>query len=618
MQNTTQASLSLLFFSFSSFLQAEVIEKTDPAETTLSPITITATRTEKETNLVSSTVIKRADIERLQVNSVEEALRGIAGVNMTNTGGLGKGTAIFLRGTDPSHILVLIDNVRVGSVTAGTTAFESLPITEIDSIEVIRGAKSSLYGSEALGGVIHIHTRKGANTAFKPTLSASIGSHNRYRYSGGVSGQKDNTWYNLNLSHEQTQGFDAKSGGLTPDNDGYSNHSGSFRLGHNFSDRLLIEANALYAAGHNEYDITPFWGVGDEFAKNTYVQQVFGGQIKFKATDFWTMTFKAGESRDRYNDKSIYAGIFDSSRFSSSFQNDFTLAKDHLLTVGYDFLADEVSSTEKFSTSQRDNHAGFAQYQGQLDGHQLNLGVRFDHNQQFGDYTTWNAAYGYQFLDAFNITASYATAFKAPTFNSLYWPASPWYSGNPNLSPERSKNYEVGINGKHDWGSWAVNFYQIDIKDLIAFDSTTSTPNNISSARIRGMDATANAQILGFNVQGNLTLLDPENKENGINHGKVLLRRAQQIFRLDVDKRIDNFSAGASFRAEGRRFDNIANTQRVAGFATLDLRAEYTLFNQLTLQAKVNNILNKQYQTVKGYNTDDLNVFFTLRYTPDI
>jgi vitamin B12 transporter len=622
MQHTTQTGLSLLLLSFSTLLQAEVVEKSESAETVLSPITVTATRTEKETSLVSTTTIKRADIERLQVNSVEEALRGIAGVNIANNGGMGKTTSIFMRGSNSDHVLVLIDGVRVGSVTLGTTPFENIPINEIDSIEVVRGPKSSLYGSEALGGIIHIHTRSGANKKFKPVLSVSAGSHDHYRYSAGASGTIEDSWYNLNVTHEQTQGFNSCDSGLSsgcyaiePDHDGYNNHSGSVRVGHKFSDRVLVEGQALITNGYNEYDGSIYSG-----NQSNFNQQVFGGQVKLKATDFWNFTFKAGDSIDQ--SKSKYNGefldYFNTERFSLSAQNDFTLAENHLLSVGYDFLSDNVKSSQKYAESQRNNHAGFAQYQGQLDEHQLNLGVRFDHNQQFGDHTTWNAAYGYHFLDAFNITASYATAYKAPTFNQLYYPNF----GSPDLMPERSKNYEVGINGKHDWGQWAVNFYQNDIKDLIIFDPNNNyLPSNISAARIRGMDATASTQVFGFNVQGNLSLLSPENrgdKGTAANAGKILPRRAQQIFRLDVDRRFDDFSAGASFRAEGRRFDDPANTQRIGGFATLDLRAEYTLLKQLTLQAKVNNILNKQYQTVKGYNTDDLNVFFTLRYTPDI
>jgi len=610
MQHPFISPFSVFLLSFSAIVSAqeEIVE-------TLSPITVTATRTEQASQLVSTTVIKRADIERLQLNSVEEALRGIAGVNITSNGGLGKATSVFMRGTNSDHVLVLIDGVRVGSATTGTTAFQDLPLSEIDNIEVVRGAKSSLYGSEAIGGVIHIHTRTGAKNGFTPVLTASIGSHNRYRASIGAAGKDEKSWYNLNATHEQSQGFNSCDSGLKYgcfanqlDHDGFNNHSGSLRLGHRFSERLLVEFNSLYTHGYNEFD-------GGAQNQERFSQQVIGGQVKFKATDFWNLTVKAGESRDRAKNKldGVYKTSFNTARLSVSAQNDFTLAENNMLSLGYDYLSDEVKSSTQYVQTKRDNHAGFAQYQGRYQDHQLLLGGRFDHNQQFGDHTTWNAGYGYHFLDAFDISASYATAYKAPTFNQLYYPGF----GSASLTAEKSKNYETGISGKHDWGNWAVNFYQIDIKDLIAFDSTF-TPKNISSARIRGMDITASTQLAGFNLQSNLSLLDPRSKETGANAGKLLPRRAQQTFRLDVDKRIDDVSAGASLRAEGRRFDDLANTRRVAGFVTLDLRAEYTLLKQLTLQAKVNNILNKQYQTVAGYNSDDLNLFFTLRYTPNL
>lgn len=615
MQNTTQFSLSLLLLSFSPFLQAE---ESEGAETTLSPITVTATRTAQDTKLVSSTVIKRADIERLQINSVEEALRGIAGVNMTNDGGLGKNTSLFLRGTNSSHVIVLIDGVRVGSISDGRTAFQDLPINEIDTIDVIRGAKSSLYGSEAIGGVIHIHTRRGADKAFKPVLSASIGSHDRYRYSAGASGTIEKSWYSVNFTHDRTHGFNACDGlgGFSygcytnePDKDGYRNYSGSARAGYKFSEKLLVETNFLYATGDNEYD-------GSYQNQGQFVQQVIGGQAKYKATDFWTMTFKAGQSRDRsqnYKDD-VLVSAFNTERFSLTAQNDFTLAEGHLFTVGYDYLADQLKTSADFVQSKRDDHAVFTQYQGEYENHQLLAGFRHDENQQFGSYNTWNVAYGYTFLNDFTFSASYGTAFKAPTFNDVYAPT--YWGANPNLKPETSKSYEVSLKGKHDWGKWEINHYGNYINNLIVSDTNWNLAN-ISQARIRGIELIGETRLYGFDVRGNLSFLHPENREYGANAGKILNRRAEQIFRLDVDKRIDEFSAGATFRAEGRRFDDVANQQRVGGFATLDLRAEYTLLKQLTLQAKVNNILNKQYQTVKGYNTDDINVFFTLRYAPN-
>jgi vitamin B12 transporter len=618
MQHSIQASFSLLFLSISSILHAESVEKSESADTILSPITVTATRTERETKLASTTLIKRADIERLQVNSVEEALRGIAGVNLTNEGGVGKNTSVFLRGTNSSHIIVLVDGVRVGSVSDGRTAFQDLPINEIDSIEVIRGAKSSLYGSEAIGGVIHIHTRQGANSIAKPVFSASIGSHDRYRYSAGASGKIEKSWYNVNFTHDRTHGFNAcdGKGGFSygcftdePDKDGYQNYAGSARLGYQILDNLLIEGNFLYASGHNEYD-------GFFQNEGKFVQQIIGGQLKYQPFDFWTITFKGGQSRDRSQNfkDGVFSSAFNTERLTLNVQNDFKLSEGHLFSVGYDYLDDQLKTSYDYTQAKRDDHGVFAQYQGEYDNHQFVAGFRHDENQQFGSYNTWNVGYGYTFLNNYTFSASYGTAFKAPTFNDVYAPLG--WGASPDLKPETAKNYEVSFKGKHDWGKWEINHYGNYINNLIISDSLWQLAN-ISKARIYGVELIGETQIEGFNIRGNLSLLKPENREEG-NTDKILNRRAQQIFRLDVDKKIDDFSFGTTVIAEGRRFDDKANTQRVGGFATLDLRAEYTLFKQLTLQAKVNNILNKQYQTVKGYNTDDLNFFFTLRYSPEL
>ncbi|MGR9052954.1 MAG: TonB-dependent receptor domain-containing protein [Gammaproteobacteria bacterium] len=609
MQRFFYSSLVLAGVSFSAQADEQLLA--------LSPMTVTATRTEHDSRLVSTLVITREQIEKRQINSVEEALRGMAGINIANNGGLGKNTSIFLRGTESDHVLVLIDGVRVGSVTTGTTAFEHLPIYEIDHIEVVRGPRSSLYGSEALGGIIHIHTRRGADRPVQPNFSVGAGSHDRFRASGGVSGDIGDSWYNLNISHQKSNGFNSCSSGFNfgcfsvePDNDGYRNESGTARAGHKFGDFLLLEGHALYASGRSEYD-------GSEFSGNVldFVQQTVGGQAKMRFADFWHTTLKVGESKDRADThfNEIDTGRFNTTRVSFSVQNDFYPADNHVVSLGYDYLDDSVDTSNALSETSRDDHGLYAQYQGDIGQQQIVLGFRDDHNQQFGRYDTWNAAWGYSFDNGLQLSASYGTAFKAPTFNELYFPSF----GNPNLSPERSRSYELGVSGRHFDIDWAVNGYLTYISQLIAFDSSF-TPQNISRSRIAGVELTASGRLFDFDVSAQLSFLQPENLGSGENKGNVLPRRAEKTFRLDVDRRFGPLGFGATVVAEGRRFDDLANARRLGGFVTLDLRTEYQPLEEVVLQAKVNNVLNKQYQTVAGFNTDDLNVFFTVRYTPKL
>ncbi|NOR81178.1 MAG: TonB-dependent receptor [Methyloprofundus sp.] len=584
---------------------------------TLSPLTVTATRSQHDSRLVSSTLITRQDIERKQLNSIEQALRGIAGINIVNNGGLGKNTSVFLRGTESDHVLVLIDGVRAGSATSGGAAWQHLPISEIDSIEVIRGPKSSLYGADAIGGVIHIHTRNAATStsAINPVFSAGGGNYGHYRLTGGVSGAVDQAWYNAHLSYQQNEGFNSCAGALDygcftnePDRDGYQNYAGSLRIGYRFTDWLSLEGHALYSGGETEFD-------GSFVNESDFTQLIYGGKATIQAMDFWRIDLTGGESRDESTNflNGTKQSTFDTQRVSFSALNHFNLAEDHLLSLGYDFQNDSIDSTANFAATSRHNHAVFIQYQGQLANNQFNLAYRSDFNQQFGQNSTWNASWGYAFDNGIMVSASYGTGFKVPTFNELYFPDF----GNSNLNPEKSESYEIGVSGEHHNWNWSLNGYLTYISDMIAYDSSIFAPNNLSAARIMGLEAMIGAQLYGFDMQANYSALDPESMDSAT-FGNVLPRRAQQTFRFDIDRKLGNASIGSTLNVEGRRYDDLQNTRRIDGFVTWDLRAEYQFYESVTLQGSVNNILNTQYQTAAGYNSAGTTVFFSLRYAPKI
>ncbi len=593
---------------------------------TLAPVTVTATRSPTDSKLVSSTLISRTDIERRQLKSVEEALRGVAGINIANSGGVGKQTSVFMRGTASKHVLVLIDGVRIGSATLGTSPWQHLPISEIESIEVIRGPKSSLYGADAIGGIIHIHTRNAQTetTAFKPTFSVGGGTYGHTKVQGGLSGKHNNTWYNLNISHEQTEGFNSYANNKLdfmgnvesePDLDGYENHSGSVRVGHAFDEWLTVQGYLMYSTGDTEYD-------GSFQNQTDYTELSYGGEASIKAADFWRIDLSGGESRDESNNfhDDIYSSTFDTQRVSFAAINHFTLHPKHLLSLGYDFQNDSIDTSDTYTEDSRNNHAVFIQYQGEWRNNTINLAFREDFNQQFGANETWNAGWGYQFDAGISVSASYGTAFKAPTFNDLYSP----FGGNTALSPEQSETYEVGIKGEHQQWHWALNGYLTYIDNLIAWapaptdnDPFRWAPSNINQARIMGLEAIIGGQVYGFDLLANYSALKPQSMDSA-NFGKVLPRRAQQVFRLDIDRKLGDASMGTSINYEGRRFDDAFNSTRVAGFATWDLRAEYQFFEQLTAQASVKNVLNNHYQTAAGYNSAGTTFFFNLRYTPKI
>lgn len=204
--------------------------------------------------LAAVTVIEREEIERKQFSSLQDLLRTIPSISYVNTGGLGQTTGLSIRGTNSNAVLVMVDGQKLASATTGQTAIEHLPIDQIERIEVVRGPRSSLYGSEAVGGVIQIYTRKGTADGIKPYASLKYGSHETYDANVGVDIRKENTWMSASLAGLKTQGLDVLTSKTEEDKDGYENVSASLKAGHQFNELFAIEVNALHVQGEAEYD----------------------------------------------------------------------------------------------------------------------------------------------------------------------------------------------------------------------------------------------------------------------------------------------------------------------------------------------------------------------------
>ncbi len=579
------------------------------------PIVVTATRTAKtaDETLASVTVITRADIEREQARSFGDLLRGVPGIGISNNGGLGKATSLFLRGTESDHILVLIDGVKVGSATLGTAPFQHIPLDQIERIEIVRGPRSSLYGSEAIGGVIQIFTRKGGGE-LKPTFRIGGGSYASYDGFLGISGGGERAWFNLSVGGEGTEGFDACEGNLSAgcyaddsDDDGYRNLSGSLRGGYRFSDSLELDLHTLYVQTDTRYD----GGFSD---KTESIQQITGMIVRLVPIEEWRMTLSGGSSRDdsqNYKGGS-YASRFTTLRDSFSLQNDFKIGKEQLLSLGGDYWNDRVGGTTDYEVTSRDSKGVFIQYQGRFGSNNLQFSLREDDNEQFGNKTTGDVAWGYNFRNGVRLTTSYGTAFKAPTFNELYFPGY----GNSDLRPEESISYELGLDGDASWGWWKLSLYETVIDQLIAFDTTTFAPGNVDEARIRGLEGETNFRLGEWRVAGAFTLLDTENRSKGDNEGNTLPRRAGQTLRIDADRAWGKIQFGATLLAVGKRYDDLANKRELEAFNTLDLRVEYTLEKAWLIQVRVENLLDEEYQTAAFYNQPGRGAYLTLRYSP--
>ena len=588
--------------------------------TDLDGVVVTGARTTvtQDASLVSTSVITREDIERLQPASLPELLRTVPGVSLSNNGGPGKESSLFVRGAESDHLLVLVDGIKVGSATAGKAALQDIPVEQIERIEIVRGPFSSLYGSEALGGVVQVFTRR-PNSGFSPEASVGIGNLGTRRATAGVGGRGERGWYSLNLAHDTTNGINACRPAPTPfagcgidepDRDGYTNNSVSAQAGYRFSEAWDADARVLQADGRNEYD-------GGFTNESHVVQQVTGARLGY-ATEGLKLTAKVGQAKDRSRDfhDEVFMSEYETLRSVASLQADIS-AGAGMFTVGLDWLRDEVDSTDAYDVDDRTNRAVFGQWQQAFGAHALQASLRRDDNEQFGGKTTGSVAWGWDFTDALKLTARYGTAFKAPSFNDLYYP----YFGNPNLKPETSETAELALRGKHGWGGWSVNAYQTRVDDLIGYDPTLvdaqhpwGQPNNIDRARLRGVELSADTTLAGWDLRGSAHWLDARDDSGGFNQDNLLPRRARQSGRIDADRRFGRFSAGASVQGIGERFDEVYNATRLPGYATTDLRVGWAIDDAWSLRLTASNVFDREYETAAYYRQPGRTYLLTLRY----
>jgi vitamin B12 transporter len=617
--------------------------QTDPAQNTvdLPEMVVTATRSEipKKQLSAASTVYTRKDIERLQVKTFPELLRGTTGLDMTQIGGLGQPTSVFMRGTNSSHVLVLVDGIKIGSATLGVTPFEFVPIDQVERVEIIRGPQSSLYGSEAIGGVIQIFTRKGG-TSEKPqfSLDAGGGSYDTYRTTGNVNGKWKKSWYNLGASSIGTEGINARQaipgpfGFSQPDRDGYQNTAMNARAGHRFDNNAEIDAFFVRAEGSNEYDSPPDFMDQTVSDNLKFINQTVGVSGKMDIVDNWRSTLRLGQSRDENDvffskhyqpanslktDNDLYSR-FNTTRWNASWLNEVAVTDEHRLILGSDYRWDEVESSAALTKNSRYDVGVFGEYHGQfLDDHFVNASVRWDKNEQFGDYVTGNVGLRSNWAYGLSTFANFGNAFKAPTFNDLYYPESTFGIGNPNLRPEESMSAEIGLAGNHENVQWELRAYHTNIDNLINWaPAPTATapfqwsPTNIDKAEIQGVEAEITTQFMGWNSKLNMSILSPENRTSN----KRLNRRADKSLSFDLSRSFGQFDLGANVLAQDHRFDDPDNNTRVAGYVTVDLRAAYHINKNWMLSAKLNNLLDKNYQTVNTYNTQGMNYFLSIHY----
>ena len=563
--------------------------------------------------LSSLTVIQRADIERTQARTVEELLAGVEGLAIAGGGGLGKVTSVFVRGAESDHTLWLVDGVRIGSVTNGTPALQDLPLDTIERIEIVRGPRSSLYGADAIGGVVQIFTRRGGDAA--PSLRLTTGSNGTHQGSAAVRLGGEAAWVDLQATHLQTDGINAclglpfpPGGGcftVEPDRDAYRNTSANLRAGYRFNASLQAEAFLQRAEADVEFD-------GSFTNESELVNQVAGVRLNGEFSQRWRSSLNLGRSWDESTSflNGRRGGVFDSQRDSLTWQNDVSFGERGTLVAGADVLQDRVQSTTRFVEDSRWNRAVFAQYDVGFGRQSVALSARIDDNEQYGSNATGSLAWGLRFEGGLQGYASIGNAFKAPSFNELYFPSF----GNPRLAPERAVSGELGLKQTTGWGRWTLSAFASEVDDLIAFDSATFLPQNIARAQLRGIDGSVVWRGAGWRFEQSFTLLDAEDRSRGVPAGRELPRRPRASGRSTFGWTQGAWDLATSAQFAGRRYDDLANSRRLGSYAVVDLTAGWRMSSAVELQLRLANALDRQYQTAYLYPALGRELFLTVRY----
>ncbi|PMR71339.1 TonB-dependent receptor domain-containing protein [Halomonas heilongjiangensis] len=567
----------------------------------LNPMVVTATLAPRtaDQSLASVTVLDEATLRRQDPTSLTDLLRGQPGVDVSTNGSFGKHSSVFIRGTNSDQHVLLIDGIRLRSATAGGPAWQFLDPRLFQRAEIVRGPRGSLYGADAVGGVVQLFTHEAEEGGPHPRMSAGGGSFGSQRYSAGLSGGSGGTRYTFAGSHFSTDGRPIRRDG---EDKGFDNTSGLARLSHTFDNGSEIGAMALRARGNTEIDN------GD----TDFVQQVAGIYGELPVTDNWRSRLTLSESRDEQESQRTFGdSTFDTRLRTARWENTLRFGP-HDVIFGAEFDRDDVTTTENYTEKSRDNRALFAQ--GLLDFHPVTLqtSLRHDDNEAFGDELTGNLALGYALDDWHTLRASYGTAFRAPTFNDLYYPyeestffgTTYLFEGNQELEAETSSTYELGVRGQYRSLFWDFALYQTDVDNLIDWASDSPAPDvvryrptNVADARIRGAELASGAELDDWTLQVALTYLDTENRETGNN----LPRRASRSLRLDVDREFGDWELGASWTAQNHRYDDVANEHRLAGFGTLNLRAGWQFAPLWSARLTVENALDKEYETSRDY-----------------
>ena len=563
--------------------------------TTLDTVQVTATRIERPLDeaLASVTVITRADIEASQAPDLLDLLGRQVGVDIARTGGPGSGSAVFLRGGNSNHSLVLVDGIRVTSTGQGVFDFAHLPLEQIERIEIVRGPRAAFWGSDAIGGVIHVFTRDPSQASVR----VLAGSYGRAGASAGAGFGDDDRGFGVTAGFQRLDGFSATNPGSVfsydPDRDGYRNRNLSLRgrtaLG---SQRLAFSAISTNA------DVQ--FDRGQTEARNSSAGVTLGGNLR----QGWSHQLTLGHAREDLDTASSFSNRFQSRRTSVDWLNSIEAGASATLSFGLNWQRENGASQNVFDgelfDQQRTSKAAFLAYGGRFGDHVLDLSVRHDDSNQYGGATSGNAGWGWSFSDRARVRLSWGEGFRAPNFNELFYPDTGFgFAGNPGLRPESSRTWEGGLEFEPAAGQrLGLSVYRSRVRDLIAFAAPlTNNAININRAELEGVELEYRVERGGWTAGGNLAWQDAVDAGTGSD----LLRRAKRKAHVDLGYR---FASGLELALDG---DHVSARPdfgaRLDAYSLVHLRLAWPISDQWRVEGRLENLTDRDYAMVSGYNT---------------
>ena len=569
-------------------------------ETQLEEIVVTATRipTPLADTLPSTVIITAEEIERIKPRDFGNLLSRKSGLNFRDSVGRGSSGAIFVRGSNSDHVLVLINGVRTGSATLGSTAIENIPLESIERIEIIKGPVSGVYGSDAIGGVIQIFTKKHQEEGTFGSLKSTFGT-NKFRKYDAQAGYGDEGYsVYASLSKESTDGIDrtAFKGGGNEDKDSFKQTSGNFSITADLQDNLDLEIFHVQSSATTEYDnisssTRESQGVG-WYQRSK--QNTTSAQFDYEHSDQLNVTALLGSSTDSNRDiqpDTNRNDFFQTKKIDYSIQSNLILSGKNQISFGIDYQKDKITSATNYAATERTNKGWFALWQNQLDRSSTVFSARHDKNSSYGSISNYSVQQSYAISNHYEIVGSYGTAFKAPTFNDLYWPNG----GNPDLNPEESKSFEISLRFSLDEVNWQLNAYQTKVQNLIAWAPTPENPAiwrpfNVNSAKMKGIEFDLAKRWESYSANVSVGYLDAKDESNG----RFLDGRARLSGSLELGKQIENLYLGVDTYFEHSRFDG---SRKLPGYSVWGITARYDYSDTLSISGRIDNLFDKEYVT---------------------